>query len=154
MLELAHLVVARLDRLIAALDEVVRFAVQVAALQRGLPFLLEVILSALDFVDDRFLVAAGDRGLQVLEPLVCLAEERSAVLRVATESPDFLAKLLDNFLALARAPPKYFAEAFVVDVLRAILVARNAVDRGRDQGVQRAGCFGMFGHGHAPLLVG
>src|SRR4051794_17235472 len=99
---------------------------QVAALQRRLPFLLQVILAALHFVDDRLLVAAGDRSLEVLEPLVRLAEERSAVLGIAAEPPDLLAKLLDDLLALAGAPPEDFAEAFIVDVLRAVLVARNA----------------------------
>ena len=50
-------------------------AVEVAALQRRLPLVLEIILAALDLVDDRFFVAAGDRGFEVREALVRLAEE-------------------------------------------------------------------------------
>ena len=64
-----------LDRLVATLDDVLTFAVEIAALQRRLPFLLEIIFAALDLVDDRFFIASGDRRLEVLEPLVRLAEE-------------------------------------------------------------------------------
>jgi len=75
VLEIAHLVVASLDRLIAALDQIVRLTMQVAALQCSLPFRLEVILAALDLVDDRFFVAAGNRGFKVEPALVGLAQE-------------------------------------------------------------------------------
>src|SRR5438270_1475257 len=75
VLELADLIVSRLDRLVEPFDQLMALALQFPALQRRLPFLLEIILTALDFVDDGFLVAAGDCGLEVLEPLVRLAEE-------------------------------------------------------------------------------
>ena len=118
VLQLADLVVARLDRLVAALDELVALAVQIAALQRRLPLLLEIILAALDLVDDRFFVAASDRGLEVLEALVRLAEERAAVLRIAAEPAHFRAKLLDDLLTLVGALAENLAETLVVDVLR------------------------------------
>src|SRR4051794_5688702 len=124
---------------------------QVAALERRLPLRLEIILAALDLVDDRLLIAAGDRRFEILEPLVGLAEERSAVLGVAAQPPNLGAQLLHDLLALARPFAENLAEALVVDVLRAVLVAGDAVDRGRDQRVERADCLGMFGHGPTPV---
>src|SRR5206468_7425666 len=44
------------------------------------------------------------------------------------------------------------AEALVIDVLCAVLIARDAVDRRRDQSVERADCTRMFRHLHSPLL--
>ena len=75
VLELAHLVVARAHGLVALFDDRPTFAVQHVRIQRCLELLLEIILAALDFVDDRLFILAGDRGFQILEPLVRLAEE-------------------------------------------------------------------------------
>src|SRR6476661_3980223 len=122
------------------------FAIEVAALQRGLPFFLEIILAALDLVDDRFLVAAGDRRLEVLEALVRLAQERTAVFGIAAEAANFGAQLLDDLLPVVRALAEDFAQPLIIDVLGTFLVTGDAVDRRRDQGVERADCLGMLGH--------
>ena len=66
-----------------------------------------------------FLVAAGDRRLEVLEALVGLAHERATVLRIAAEPADFGAELLDHPLPLVRALAEDLAEALIVDVLGA-----------------------------------
>jgi hypothetical protein len=51
----------------------------VSAVERGLELLLEIVLAALDLVDDRGVVAAGHRGLEVKEALVGGAEEAAVV---------------------------------------------------------------------------
>ncbi len=56
---------------------------------------------------------------QILEALVGLAHERAVVLRFAAEPADFVAKLLDDPLALAARSRKISREALVFDVLRA-----------------------------------
>jgi len=64
---------ARADRLEGALDHGPAFAAQMLAVERGLELFLEIVLAALDLVDDGLLVAAGERRLEVKEALVGLA---------------------------------------------------------------------------------
>ena len=98
---------------------------QIAAFERRFELLLEIILAALDFVDDRLLVAAGDRRLEVEEALVGLAEERAVVLRIAAEPADFGAQLLDRLAALAGALAEQLLEAAVaLDVGGGVLDSR------------------------------
>ena len=126
-----------LHRLVAALDEIVAIRRSRSPLfERGLELLLEIVLAALDLVDDRLLVAAGDRRLQVLEALVRLAEERAGLLGIAAQPANFGAQLLDDLLTLVGALAEDFAEALVVDVLGGVLIARDAVDGRRDQRVE------------------
>ena len=63
------------DRLIASLDDRTAFAAQRVGVEGRLEFALDIVFTAFDLVDDRFLVAPGDRRFQILEPLVCLAEK-------------------------------------------------------------------------------
>src|SRR5690348_11896033 len=134
------------DRLVAALDHRAAFAVQRIAVQRRLEFVLQVILAALDLVDDRFLVAPGDRRLEILEPLVRLAEEGAVVFGIAAEAPNFGAEALHDLLALVGALAEDLPEAVVVDVLSALLITRDAVDRRGNERVEGTDCLGMFGH--------
>src|SRR5574338_211581 len=59
---MAYLVVAFAHRLVAALDRFAGFASQIAVVERRLELCLEVVLAALDLVDDGLLVAARHRG--------------------------------------------------------------------------------------------
>ena len=127
----------RTHRLKGALDGLAGFAGQIAALERRFELLLEIILAALDFVDDRSLVATGDGGLEVEETLVGLAEERSVILRTAAEAGDFGAQLLDRFPAFVGALAKQLLEAAgALDVGGRVLVAGDAVDQRRGQRVE------------------
>ena len=139
MLELAHLVVAGADRLIGSARPRSRDSpLRCAAFERGLELLLQIVLAALDLVDDRLFVAAGDRGLEVEEALVGLAQERAAVLGLAAQPADFGAQLFDDALALVwRARGTISRKRLAVDVRGGVLIAGDAVDRGRDQRVER-----------------
>jgi len=132
VLELAHLVVAGANRLIATLHDRAAVTAQRIAVEGRLELVLEVIFAAFDLVDDRLLVAAGDRRLQILEALVSLAEKGAVVLGVAAEPAHFGAEALDHLLSLVGALAEYLAEALIVDVLGAVLVASDAVDRRRN----------------------
>ena len=105
-----------LHPLIEPLDQVVGLALEISALERGLEFRLEVILAAVDLIDDRFFIATGDRGFEIEETLVRLAEERAVVLGVAAEAADFRPDLLDDLPALARALPELLLQPRAVDV--------------------------------------
>src|SRR3954465_6609058 len=108
------------------------------AVERRFELGLEVILATLDLVDDGLLVTAGDRRLQIFEALVALAQKRAGFLRVAAQPADFGAKFLNDLLALVGAAAENLAEALIVDVLRRILIAGDAVDGGLDQRIERA----------------
>ena len=137
MLQLAHLVMTRLDRLIGLLDHHAGFAREIAAFESGLELLLEVILAALDFVDHRGFVAAGNRCLEVKETLVGLAEERAVVLRIATEPGDFRAQQFDCLAAFVGALAEQLRKAAVaLDIAGRVLVAGDAVNQRRNQRVE------------------
>ena len=67
-----------------------------------------------------------------------LAHERAAVFRVAAQAANFGAKLLDDLLALGRRARGKSRGSAVIDVRGRVLIARDAVDRRRDQRVERA----------------
>jgi GTP cyclohydrolase I len=75
VLQLAHLVMSGADRLIAALHDRARFATQRVRVQRRLELPFEIVLASFDLVDDRLVVAAGDRRLEVFETLMGLPQE-------------------------------------------------------------------------------
>ena len=128
MLQLADLVVARLHRLVATLHEIVGFTVQIAALQRGLPLFFQIVLAALDLVDDRLLVAASDHRLQVLEALVRLAEERAGLFGIATQATNLFAKLAESDADVISVPA-----AFTVPTGKAhwhVLLRARAIEAG------------------------
>ena len=102
MLECGNLVVTLPDRLIDALHNRAALGGKVGVVEGGLELLLEIVLAALDLVDDRFLVATHDGRLKIDEALVGLAEERAVVLGIAAKTADFCAKLLDHAAGLVR----------------------------------------------------
>ena len=77
-LQVAHLVVARLDRPRRALDGGTGFGGQVFILHGRLERVENMILAPFDFVDDHFVVAAEDSSFQV--------EKRPMTLRALSDS--------------------------------------------------------------------
>ena len=136
MLQLAHLVMTGSHRLVGRLHDRAAFARQFLTVEGCFEFRLEIVLAALDLVYDRLLVATCNCGLEILEALVRLAHERTIVLRIAAKTPDLTAQVLYDLLALIGSLPEDFSEAFVIDVLGAIFVAGDAVDRSCDQRVE------------------
>ncbi len=67
MLQIAHLVTAGANRAIGRSDRRARPRSQVLIFERGFRTGLDVILAALDLVDDRRVILAGDACLEVQE---------------------------------------------------------------------------------------
>ena len=66
-----------------------------------------------------------------------LAHERAGILGIAAKPADVIAQVFDDLLTLVCALAKGFAKPLIIDVRGRILVAGDAVDRRRDQRVQR-----------------
>ena len=147
MLEVAHLVVPRLDRAISGLDQSASVGRQSVVRERILILGLDMILAALDFGDDGIVVALGDSGLEVDERAVTRGKDGAVVLGIATKPGDFGAKLLGDRAAFAGAGGEQFGEARTLNVGGARAIAVDAVDRRRDQPVERADVMAGLGHG-------
>ena len=65
------------DRFEHAADDFAALAGEMLVVERGLELLFEVILAAFDLVDDRLVIVAGDRRLEVEPCLVKAAEGRT-----------------------------------------------------------------------------
>src|SRR5688500_191242 len=153
MLDLAHHVVALADRLIGPLDDRAAIRAQLVVGQCGLELLLEIILAAFDLIDDRLVVAAGDRGLEVEPRLVEAAERRAVAIGLAPETPDFRLELARSAFALLGEVRKHPAELGRFDLLGRFAVAVDAVVQGRSEGLEGCEIVALADHGGV-LLTG
>src|SRR5687768_2441258 len=73
-------VMAPLDRLVGLLDHLPSLRRELAVLQRGFVLGLDVVLTTLDFLDDRLVAVAHDRLLEVHVPAVRRGGEAARIL--------------------------------------------------------------------------
>lgn len=86
MLEIAHLVMPGFHRTPSLVDRVACLRRQVGVVARVLEFCLDMILAALDFVDDRLIVGAGDDGLEIQKRAVSASQYRAVILGIAAKA--------------------------------------------------------------------
>ena len=107
---------------------------QIVLLQRGLELALDIILTAFDFLDDRLLVVARKRFLEVHEAAVRGTRNRAVVARITAGRADVGLKVRGDAAALVG----HLAEErrlVGMAVLARLAVALHAVERGGDQRV-------------------
>lgn len=142
-----------LDRLPRCTDCRARFGAEFVVLQRVLELGLDVIFAALDLVDDRLIVLAGDGGLENEERAVRTGEDRAVIRRIAAELRHFGLKRIGDLATLGRAAGEHGGKAAVVGILGGFGIAVDAVDGRRDQAVERADVMAGIGHGVTPWFV-
>ena len=103
VLQGAGAVVAGANRLVDLADRGLGRGREVAVLERFVIFRLDIVLAALDFLDDRLVAArAGDRRAQVDPASMKVGLERAVVIRRAAERADSFLESCDALAPLGR----------------------------------------------------
>ena len=100
MFQIAHLVMACLDRLKSAFDHRTGFGGELVVLQGVFELGLDMILATLDLGDHCGIVAGGDFGLEVEEGAMGTGQQGAVILGIAAETGDFTTQLFGDLLAL------------------------------------------------------
>jgi hypothetical protein len=88
VLQLARAVVPAAHGGEGLLDDRPRLRGKLVVLERRLVFVLDIILAALDFLDDLLVAVAGNCVLEIEPAAVCGGLQRAIVLGSAAQAPD------------------------------------------------------------------